>query len=319
MFSRRRILEALFGYFARPSFAATQELQVDRTLGVDRGPATRTLHRQYRADAVVLLLGIPLLRRAKVGSGTVSVQEWPGRLSLRFAAGSLPEQARGLNRLGYLHEVILEDKGTPQESAYFGFITANPEESLAEARKTMGTTAKGDLPYTVIDASSSGKDTRSCVTHLFFSPKLNWSDITKLMASARVQAHSSDAKWRDSKWPGEVRSFLYVVRQAILAPDGKSHATYVYAEKRYSLAIEKVKDETQGNHFKAAGLAQDAGAVRLLKGEILNESTHQKTQFQLWAEQGSSELPLPLRIEFQPRSYLRLTFEWDRTVPPVAL
>ena len=66
---------------------------------------------------------------------------------------------------------------------------------------------------------------------------------------------------------------------------------YIFGEKRYKLATEK---------------GPESNGVTKLKGEILNESTGRKTNFSVWFEAGNA---LPLRIEFQPKTYLRLTFE----------
>ena len=70
----------------------------------DRGvPADE---RKYRVDAQVVLFGVPLLRRAGVGAGTVAWRESSDvegtTRVLEFAAGSLPEHAAGLNRFGFI-------------------------------------------------------------------------------------------------------------------------------------------------------------------------------------------------------------------------
>ena len=56
--------------------------------------------KRYRADAVILLLGIPVYKRAGVGSGQVAVEETgegaQARRTLFFAAGSDPK--RGSSR-----------------------------------------------------------------------------------------------------------------------------------------------------------------------------------------------------------------------------
>src|ERR1035441_8398070 len=59
-------------------------------------PPSRTQSRTYRADAVILLLGIPLFRRSAVGGGEASLEETGDGASLRrtlfFAAGSDPKR-----------------------------------------------------------------------------------------------------------------------------------------------------------------------------------------------------------------------------------
>src|SRR5580658_1535758 len=62
--------------------------------------------RTYRADAVILLLGIPIYRRAGVGGGQASFEETGEGASLRrtlfFAGGSEPKRALGLRRVGWM-------------------------------------------------------------------------------------------------------------------------------------------------------------------------------------------------------------------------
>ena len=82
-------------------------------LGPRRGnsssPDSRSVLKRYRADAVILLLGIPIYKRAGVGSGQVAVEETgegaQARRTLFFAAGSDPKRAHGLARLGWMREV----------------------------------------------------------------------------------------------------------------------------------------------------------------------------------------------------------------------
>jgi len=48
--------------------------------------------------------------------------------------------------------------------------------------------------------------------------------------------------------------------------------------------------------------------VARLAGKVRRESGGKETDFRLWIEEGA-EQPLPLRIDFQPKSYLRLVME----------
>ena len=46
----------------------------------------------------------------------------------------------------------------------------------------------------------------------------------------------------------------------------------------------------------------------LVRGKIRNLRTSHETLFRLWLEDGSDSV-VPVRIEYQARSFLRLTFE----------
>ena len=75
------------------------------------GPPPSVTSRTYRADATILVLGITVFRRAGVGGGRASLEEASDGTSLRrtlfFAAGSDPKHAHGLERLGWIREVVL--------------------------------------------------------------------------------------------------------------------------------------------------------------------------------------------------------------------
>ena len=50
-----------------------------------------------------------------------------------------------------------------------------------------------------------------------------------------------------------------------------------------------------------------------INATIRNQATGKTTPFKVWYEAGSGHLP-PLRFEYQAKSFLRLTFEFDRTI-----
>jgi hypothetical protein len=75
---------------------------------------------------------------------------------------------------------------------------------------------------------------------------------------------------------------------------GRHAGRYVYNEQEYVLELD----------------AQQPGRDRLLPvhGKIRNLRTRYETLFRVWMDEASDSV-VPVRIEFQARSYLRLTFE----------
>ena len=69
---------------------------------------------------------------------------------------------------------------------------------------------------------------------------------------------------------------------------------YVYSEQEYLLTL-----ETQQ-------LGRGRERLVAVRGKIRNLRTGRETSFRLWLEDDSSIVPV--RFEFQPRSFLRLTF-----------
>ena len=70
---------------------------------------------------------------------------------------------------------------------------------------------------------------------------------------------------------------------------------YVYSEQEYLLTLERQQPGRSRERLVA------------VRGRIHNLRTSRETSFRLWLEDDSSIVPV--RFEFQPRSFLRLTFE----------
>src|SRR5208337_1951317 len=140
-FSRRGFSGLLLAPFFRLHGQSTPTAPVAPPTVPRDGASSRIASRTYRADALITLLGVTIFRRAGVGGGQASMEETGEAASLRrtlfFAAGSDPRHARGLNRLGWIREVVTGPASAPVESVYFGVLTSSPEESLEHARKAV--------------------------------------------------------------------------------------------------------------------------------------------------------------------------------------
>jgi hypothetical protein len=73
---------------------------------------------------------------------------------------------------------------------------------------------------------------------------------------------------------------------------------YVYSEQEYLLTLER--RQPRG----------DRERLVTVRGKIRNLRTGRETVFRLWLDDNASIVPV--RFEFQPRSFLRLTFEAER-------
>ena len=264
------------------------------------GERARTTSRTYRADAVILLLGIPIFRRAAVGGGQASLEEVGEGASLRrtlfFAAGSDPKRAHGLSRLGWIREVVLGPDSSPSEASYFGILTSSPEESLEHARKSVDASPSGRSTFAAVNGRNTAGRTRSAVTHFEFSAAAIWSDRA-LIEQAQSTFHA-DVPWRENSWPNSPNqappTFLFQLATLLKQRTRKAVGRYVYNEQEYLMELD----------------AAQAGRDRLLpvRGKIRNLRTGYETLFRLWLENASDSV-VPVRFEVQPRSFLRLTFE----------
>ena len=217
--------------------------------------------------------------------------------TLFFAGGSDPKRAHGLNRLGWIREVVLGSGNTPVQADYFGILTASPEESLEHARRSIATPPSGRSLYSAVNGRHTAGHSRSAITHFEFAAGADWSDHG-LIDKAQSTFHSN-VEWRETSWPDLANQAppTFLFQMAALLEQRATHAAgpYIYNEQEYLLELET--SPPGGNE-----------RLRLIRGAIHNSRTSYQTAFRLWMEDSSRSI-VPVRIEFQPRSFLRLTFQ----------
>jgi len=264
--------------------------------------------RRYRVDAQVVLFSVPLVRRSGVGAGTAawreSSEEDGTTRVLEFAAYSLPDRAAGLNRLGFIQERIRLAKTGMAEATYFGLMTASAEESAEEARKALHSKAS-QVAYTAVDAHIQSHSMDTATAHFTASSTLSPGHRTQLEQMARqalaATPHKSVGLSLDDATPPP---FLQALAQLLRQPNvGEGH--YIYNECLYRLWLRRTADVKASEHFRASGLA--SGPVIAITGALQHAGGRQ-IDFRLWVEESAAH-PVPLRIEYQPKSYLRLAFE----------
>lgn len=290
--SRRRVVAYLLSPLVRGLDLAGQP-PANRA-----GPAAAA--RNYRADAVILLLGIPIYRRAGVGSGKASIEETGEGATLRrtlfFAAGSDPRHARGLSRLGWMREVVTGPATAPSEISYFGVLTSSPEESLDHARKSTGDPPAGRSVFAAVSGRNTAGRSRSALAHFEFASSAAWSD--QPLVDHAQSLFRGDVNWRQTSWPNSPGqappTFLHQIAALFRQRAKRASGRYVYNEQEYLLELETQAPTREG--------------LLPVRGKIRNLRTGFETRFRVWLEQ-ASESVVPVRIEFQPRSFLKLTFE----------
>jgi hypothetical protein len=295
-FSRR----GLAGFLLAPLFRLNGQSMSAAPADSATLASSRTTSRTYRADAVILLLGITMYRRSAVGGGQASLEETAEGASLRrtlfFAAGSDPKRAVGLRRMGWIREIVLGAASGPSEAAYFGVMTSSPEESLEHARKSVDTQPSAKSAFSAVSGRNTAGHSRSAVTHFEYSANALWSD--RALIDHAQSTFQANVDWRETSWPSSPHqvpsTFLLLVATLFKQRTRRATGRYVYNEQEYELDLE----------------LQQAGRDQLVpfKGKIRNLRTGKETLFRVWLE-GASDSIVPVRIEFQARSFLRLTFE----------
>ena len=260
--------------------------------------------RRYRADAQVIALGITLLHRRNVGDGSAAWRESAapdgGMIRmLEFSGRSAPERAAGLNRFGFIEELSRN-----QEAIYFGLMTSSPEDSAGEARKALDSNAK-DAWYSAIDGHITTEGIDTGRVHFLASARTTLADRQELIERARREL-SGTPRIRSGAG-GASQPFLHALA-GLLSDPSKKEALCAYNGNLYQIAVERSPDPKAAVQFREVGaISPTAGAVRV-SGTLRRRSGGKPIEFRLWIEENASR-PLPLRIEYQAKSYLRLTFE----------
>lgn len=307
MFSRRELLALFAG-------ALSAEVSpLDRIATTWSPKSILNQSANYRADATVTFLGIPIFSREGVGTATIRIDESTAAqdakaIALWFAAGSAPERTRGLNRLGYIQEVVVERGPSLVESAYFGFITSSKEESFDQAKAALGANAKDSVPYTAVEGRAAGKDCSYRLYEMLLPARYDFAkhgevirEVKTLLAKNEIQPARKESAAVETP-----RTFLYAVRESMRSTQLRITAPFLYNGKRYRLDVQKSTDMKMGQQFASKKMTAAANKVMRVNGTIQNIATGDKTPFKLWFEQGRE---LPLRFEYKARSFLSLAFE----------
>jgi hypothetical protein len=268
--------------------------------------------RRYRADAQVILLSIPVLHRNGVGDGAATRRESTAADGtvirfLEFTGRSAPEHAAGLNRFGFIQELSRSVGGVSAESLYFGLMTSSPEENAADARKALHSNSK-EASFSAIEAHIVERSIETAGAHFIAPARTSAADREALIESAR-QALSGAPKRKEDRASIEPmpRPFLHTLADLVERPS-PSQAQYAYNGRAYTLRVERAADPRVATFFREQRLIAPTANVMRVSGSLWKQTGDRPIEFRLWMEEGATR-PLPLRIEYQPKAYLRLTFE----------
>jgi len=291
---------------------ATRAMPSSRLEWGDLNSTRFSAERRYRADAQVFLLGIPFLHRQGVGGGSVAWRESlePGLALLRlleFRGYSLPARAAGLNRLGFIRELSRWKDGKSLESIYFGVMTASPEESADQARRALHSTAK-EQTYTAIDGRILPSGSEVTLAHFAAPATLTGAQQQELMQFARkALAGTAKSAGGPAAPQGQAPSFLQALAELVAHPE-RTQTTYIYSGRAYSLSVRRASDPKTTALFRQRRLIDGNTGIIRVTGTLQRQAGGNPIGFRIWVPY-PCEHPLPLRIEYQAKSYLRLVFE----------
>jgi hypothetical protein len=306
--SRRLFGRWLAGAALAPFCGKAAPKEAPRLVWREGGAASVRLERYYHANAQVLLFGLSLIHRERVGGGSVLWREFegphPARL-LEFGGYSSPERAAGLNRLGFIRELARVNADTA-ECIYFGLMTSSPEESAEEARTALHSN-KVEQTYTAIDGRIGAGATETAIAHFTAPAAVSGERAPELVERARRALASAEKVATADPACGSSHSFLQALAELLPNP-AREETRYIYSGRIYQMRLSRLVDRKATEYFRQRRLLADSAQAIRVAGRVRPISGGRETEFRIWIASGDDR-PLPLRIEFQPKSYLRLTFE----------
>ena len=301
MLTRRVLCRFLFtalGFAAtgkRMRGAVAPSLGVDSLLVESEIPLPAAAIRTYRADVVITLLGMPVFVRKGVGSAFAAIREAAEEqtkvTALQFAGGANSERSHGVRCQGSIEEVVVEDRLS--RAAYFGFVTRSTDESYDQARRRILNGPQGAGTYVVVAGFHSAGSARS-ERAVISLPDQCRRGLSELVEQIRARFHTTDRIAAELHTPGVAApgTFLYSVLLGLRSGAARFQNDYVHNARKYGLDLERTADQP--------------GPLTRFTGRVRDLSTQKVSIFWLWLDVRSC---LPVRIEFHPRSYLRVTLQ----------
>ena len=299
--TRRQILAAAGSALVSGILRANVQGNLERVLNANTaGEVNRNGQieiRKYVANATVTLFSIPLVSKSGVGSGYAVVEQAGRTVAIQFGAGSWPESARGLNRLGFIQEGVIEERpGSPAECAWLAFMTTSQEKNLEQAKKALEASS-GMIPYSASQGYGRNGSFASRVDRLEFPSHYTWRDVNPLVEKARQTMTGNAPEQQDeTDYADRPATFLYMVRKAMLDARPRTTGSLVFNRKEFQLDTQKEPDASAAAHFAGKELVSPSSVVTRMNAVLTRVSTGEKTPFRLWYEAGAAPA-LPLRFE----------------------
>lgn len=243
---------------------------------------------RYRVNATVIVACVPIFSKQNVGGAQLSVEQSGEKNStqtrLEFAAGTWPERLRGFNRFGATRETVREENCTVAESSYVSFMASSREKNFSEARKAFADSPDA-VPLTIARGISTHAGCTFAIEHCAAPANSSWRNCLEL-TNTFDRFPLSPATQPEGFSGQALPTFLFAVRNAMLARTPETTTPYVHNGQIYHL------------HARS-------------NGEAVTCRISGQTEFKLWFG-ASDRTGLPTKIEFRPKSFLKLTLEQEQ-------
>lgn len=292
----------------------------------------RGLRVAYRLDAQFYLplwvASLPLSSREDVGVTTASYRDTLSESGdvvrgFEFFTALVPERLRGIYRMGLVREAVNLGPQGPRWTAYFGMMTAAPEQSLDQA--SAAASDPSAIRHQVTDGFASPTESRA---NRFDVPlKARGTSALAIYAASRPNLGTLPPRPLRSlegsaPQPLPAVAFLGALQVSLqqAATSGRPPVVpFIHNATLRYLEITGLKvDAGTGRKFVAGGFVKDPSRVFRIDFRITYPGKGD-SPFRLWAElppEGSGRadaLPIaPIMFEVSPRSFVRLHFERTR-------
>ncbi len=312
----------------------------------------RELSAAYRVDATVLLpllfTSVPIVSRSGVGIARATARDFEETQDARlrayeFFAASLPERARGLNRLGFLREAVRLTATGADWTTHFGVIAANREDTRNAAEQALDDAENEDSqPYSIINGRIGADRARNSVVHLTLPSR--WTSAAQLYTDLRPRWQGREPDYtRDLRNEGDhaygqpfgflgslqvsLRSVAAAVERGEDPRRRHRYQPYVHNGHVFRFELRDVDDdEEHARRYAQEGWVTDPTAVRRLEYTIRDERNKNVETFTLWVELPRAGFNdpfaapiVPLAFEFTPRAFLVLKAVRTQRVMPADL
>jgi hypothetical protein len=272
------VLGGLFSGATRPLSAATISQRVS-----------------YRVNATVVVACLPVFSKQNVGGASVAVEKTVvdahTTTRLEFAAGTWPERLEGINRFGVTRETVQEESATLVESSYVSFMASSREKTFSDAREALRNTPASQA-LTVARGRSTAAGCAFRIENCTAPENSSWRNCLDL-ANSFEGLPLPQIEPLAGYSAGTLPTFLFTVWRAIRSDAAETTALYTHNGNVYRL---RTRSQVDSHSNELALTCSISG----------------QTEFKLWLS-SRDRTALPRKIEFRPRSFLKLTLEQEQT------
>jgi len=258
-------------------------------------PSQYQLRSTYRIDIAILPFGVRIfsLREVGYGSALLHIRSIDGETSSNFEFGgaSIPERSRGIRQVGYFEEQITQTGFTVRSSRYFGFISSTPDMAPNQASLHLAT-ARNPKDQLCCAVEGHISDGSAGFQKTYSAPLPADAGLDTLPGLRKIMRQALADICATGCLKGQSRAippktFLSVLAEASLGASPVLNTNYQYGDQ--VLRFQSTRRNISGQ------IVVDA--------EVQGKSRHRFS----FTCPDSGRPELPHRIEYQPKSWLRLT------------